>query len=162
MWYIVIRTRSMFNDDLAELIDIFMRRGEDINAQCGPIGTALHSALLDVEPHPWFFRKLELLIAKGANVNASGPLGTPLEFLWRLANTKASLGSVEDLKKAIHWLMERGAVNNRCDPNGSIPSRERMLSFGAGGMKGVEKSRAWYRGNPIEDGSSIVTQTANS
>ena len=157
MWYIARRVYTEFRHDDAELIDLFVRRGEDINAQCGPVGTALHSALLHLMYHGLHRSMARCLVAKGANVNESGPLGTPLEFVWRLANTVDISG--EDLYMrsyvdAIGWLIESGAVNNRCDPNGSIPSRERMLSFGADGRKGVWKSRAFYRGDLIEDGSS--------
>lgn len=48
-----------------------MRRGEDINGQCGPFGTALHGALFHLfdvgSPELW-----TLLVVKGANVNAGG------------------------------------------------------------------------------------------
>ena len=128
MWYVARRTHICFYDDNAELVDLFMRRGEDINAQCGPVGTALHSALLHPAWNLWDLDMVKLLVAKGANVNASGPLGTPLEFVWQLANTVPDDGSAEHTVKqhvnAIRWLIENGAVNNRYDPNGSIPSRE--------------------------------------
>ena len=151
MWCIARRFYTRFQDDDAELIDLFVRRGEDINAQCGPVGTALHSALLHLTHHGWDSDIGELLVAKGANVNASGPLGTPLELVWRLANTARhdNLRFTENYVDAIRWLIEDRAVNNRCDPNGSVPSRERMLSFGADGMEGVRKSQALYRGDPI-------------
>lgn len=81
MWYIARRIHTHFQDDDAELIDMFVQRGEDINAQCSPIGTALHSALLHLAFYRWNSGMAELLVAKGANVNVSGPLGTPLEFV---------------------------------------------------------------------------------
>ena len=163
MWYIARRRAYRFEHDDAELIDLFGRRGEDINAQCGPVGTALHGALLHLATSDWDPRMGSLLVAKGANVNASGPLGAPLEFVWQLANTVLH-GNVylQEFVGEIRWLIESGAVNNRCDPNGSVPSRERMLSFGADGIKGVRKSQALYRGDPIEDESNAVGKTANA
>ena len=136
MWYIARRILSPFGDDGAELIDLFVRRGEDINAQCGPVGTALHGALLHTTYGFSVVTMGKLLVAKGANVNVSGPLGTPLELVWQQANMvrHVKYKYVRRYVDAIGWLIESGAVNNRCDPNGSIPSRERMLSFGADGM----------------------------
>ena len=162
MWYVARRTDTYFYGDNAELIDLFVRRGEDINAQCGPVGTALHSALLHLNTSPWRSHMVKLLVAKGANVNASGPLGTPLEFVWQLANTMLDDDSgmyefiVGGHVNAIRWLIEKEAVNNRYDPNGSIPSRERMLSFRAGGEKVLRKSQALYWGDPIEDESLLL------
>ena len=163
MWYIGSRCkhdRSEEEDD-AELIDLFVRRGEDINAQCYPVGTALHATSLHLalnDPYPFMGR---LLVAKGANVNASGPLGTPLEFVWRLVNTLQDdmWGFVRPYTSMIRWLIESGAVNNRCDPNGSIPSKERMLSFGA---KEVWKSQALYRGDLTEDETSAIDKTGDA
>ena len=151
MWYIARRRYTRFEHDHAELIDLLVRRGEDINDQCGPVGTALHGALLRLTMGPWDYRMGSLLLANGANVNASGPLGTPLELVWQMVNTAHDLRSVDKYVDAMRWLIERGAVNNRCDPNGSIPSRERMLSIGAGGTEGIRKSQALYRGDPIKD-----------
>ena len=158
MWYVARRMYTCFYDDNAELIDLFVRRGEDINAQCGLVGTALHGALLHLASLAWDLNIVKLLVAKGANVNASGPLGTPLEFVWQLTNTVPDDGYVdknmETYVNAMRWLIENGAVNNRCDPNGTIPCREEMLSFGARGEEGIRKSQALYRGDLFEDESS--------
>ena len=155
MWYVARRIYSS-RDRVEELIDLFLRRGEDINAECGPVGTALHGFLLRLIDYGWDYDIGELLVAKGANVNVSGPLGTPLELVWRLVNTMGLVTDrdVRNCVKAIHWLIESGAVNNRYDPNGSVPSREQMLSFGADGLVGARKSQALYRGDPIEHETS--------
>ena len=161
LWYIANRSHNHKSHD-AELIDLFVRRGEDINAQCSPVGTALHSALLHVVNIPVDLNMVKLLVAKGANINMSGPFGTPLEFLWRFVNTVGDFHIRQNYVTTTRWLIETGAVNNRCDPNGSIPSRERMLAFGTDGKEGFRKSRALYRGDPIEDENSTVRQTANA
>ena len=50
---------------------------------------------------------------------------------------------------AIEWLIGKGAVNNRYDPNGLIPSKEEMLSFGKSDMD-------WFYGPPgLRRGYSI-------
>ena len=156
MWYVARRHGIQVENDDKELVDLFVRRGEDINGQCGPLGTALHASILHLDDFRRDIDKVKLLVAKGANINASGPLGTPLELAWRISNTVDNYKSryLRNFVKAIHWLIESGAVNNKCDPNGSIPSRERMLSFGKGGRKGIRESQALYRGDPIEDVTS--------
>lgn len=149
MWYIARRSSICIEND-AELVDLFLRRGEDINDQCSPFGTALHGAVIHLlQPRPEL-DTFELLFAKGANINASGPLGTPLEFLWRVANTRIfySILDFKPIVEGIEWLIRHGAVNNRCDPNGSVPSREQMLSFGKSGMNEILKSQRLYRGDP--------------
>lgn len=129
MWSIARRSRYLKLSEAAELIDIFVRRGEDINDQC-KLGTALHGALFKTE----YTREpemLKLLVSKGADINASGRFGTPLALAWRMLNTDPAhfYGDRGSLAAAIEWLIESGAVNNRCDPSGSVPSREQMLSF---------------------------------
>ena len=138
MWCIARRHGGSWTEhhdlaDVVELIDLFVGRGEDINDQCGPFGTALHAALCGKifsakRPN---LGMCKLLVSRGANVNASGPLGTPLELAWRVANTGRDSHNINlsRLGLFIKWLIENGAVNNRCDPNGYVPSRERMLAF---------------------------------
>ena len=142
LWYVARRHYRLVLEDAAELIDLFLGRGEDINEQCGPFGTALHGALLRVNSGNENDAMWDLLVSKGADINAVGPFGTPLAFVWRLANTSSK---DEDLFLtpyilAIDWLLELGATNNTCDPNGSIPSSKRMREFGHG-----PKSWEWYQ-----------------
>ena len=147
LWYIARRTTT-FEEDNARLVDLFVRRGEDINGQCGPAGTALHGALFQLPDRWWKPDMCKVLVANGADINAQGPLGTPLEFLWRLANTveTRTYTYVRPFFLAIQLLLQYGAVNNKCDPNGSVPSRERMLAFGRAGMEGYRESLRTYRG----------------
>lgn len=159
MWHIAMRMRLVFTipaRELAELVDLFVRRGEDINGQCGPFGTALHGVLLQLGPSLSSVDPLKILVAKGADVNAGGPLGTPLEFVWRLANTAIIHLDFRLLAYThrIYWLIENGAENKKCDPNGSVPSKERMLAFGRSGMEGFRESQRLYRGDPPDDENS--------
>lgn len=152
LWYIA-RRHTSFEEDDARLVDLFVRRGEDINGQCGPVGTALHAALFRLaflwpKPDMW-----KVLIANGADINAQGPLGTPLELVWRLANTveRRKYKYVRPIILAIQWLLQCGAVNDKCDPNGSVPSKERMLAFGRPDMESYRESLRTYRGETNND-----------
>ena len=152
MWYIARRASTNFQDD-TEILDLFIRRGEDINGQCGPVGTALHGSLLQVSRSSLYSYPYTILVAKGANVNASGPFGTPLEFVWRIANTvgrETKYKYARSWAAAIKFLIKNGAVNNRRDPNGSVPSREQMLAFGTLGRDAYRESLRLYRGNSAQ------------
>lgn len=141
LWYIARRPYYHVLEDAAELIDLFLGRGEDINEKCGPFGTALHGALLRVTSSNESIPMWDLLVSKGADINAVGPFGTPLAFVWRLANTysRTEGSMLPRTIWAVEWLIKLRAVNDTYDPNGSIPSRKRMLAFGHG-----EKSWEWY------------------
>lgn len=62
-----------------KIIDLFLQRGEDINAQCGPFGTVLHS-LADALPLGGGSELLDLLLRKVADVHVTGLFGNALEF----------------------------------------------------------------------------------
>jgi hypothetical protein len=119
-------------EDTESVIDLFLRRGEDINAQCGPFGTALHSFLKNVNERNRNYQSevLQMLVRKGADVNAEGLKGKALEYIWMLANTSRH-GKVKYARKylePLRDLINLGAVNMREDPNGMVPSVVRMMS----------------------------------
>ena len=131
-----------------ELLDIFLRRGEDINGQCGPVGTALHGNLLHLQRSGSdLFQLFRLLIKKGADVNAHGPLGKPLEFVWRLAHGRwRKPGFSQSITRVIKCLIDHGAINEQEDPNGLVPSKEQMLAFRHGTREHFEELLRHYRG----------------
>ena len=156
LWHIA-RRRGHKVKHSEEILDIFLKRGEDINGQCGPVGTALHSNLLQILSYG-SFRMCKLLLDKGADVNAHGPLGKPLEFAWRLAHIrwrgpKSAFCSTRMMKE----LIDRGAINQRPDPNGSVPSRKQMLDFDSTNKWDFEAHRRYYRG----EGNQDKTASAN-
>ena len=154
LWFIVQRDEGAGSKNV-QVIDLFLERGEDINAQCGPMGTALHSSLFPAEPLN-YLPLIRALIAKGADVNAAGPIGRPLEVLWIIAHT--SKYWVDLFRNAISLLINAGAVNQRCDPGGFVPSKEQMLSFGTS-EEAVKQSRRIYKRNLIRDGDDQREET---
>src|ERR1700710_1591243 len=78
--------RREYSGDMESVIDLFLQRGEDTNSQCGPFGSALHGWLeVGLGYKDYRSEVLRMLVRKGANVNAEGPMGKPLEYLWMLA-----------------------------------------------------------------------------
>jgi hypothetical protein len=116
-----------------EVINLLLRRGEDINAPCGPFGTAVHSlveSFPDYGPGYRALDMLDLLLRKGADINAPGPHRTPLEFVWKAAITsRLPISLHEFFIEMILGLIKRGGVNNRPDPNGIIPSVKYMKNW---------------------------------
>lgn len=137
--------------ETAEMIDLFLKRGEDINEQQGPSGTAIHS---QVDEAPTYSGRLvELLVRKGANINRSGPQGNALEYLWRKFNTVGSRRwrKLREYGSAIRHLIGLGAVNSRPDPNGLVPSIDRMMTCDASWNEYLE-CRRYYLERHLKDG----------
>ncbi len=65
----------------AELIDIFLKRGEDINGICGPYGTAAHSVVTSDLVRGPLMQRLQILKDRGGDLSINGPFGDILEFL---------------------------------------------------------------------------------
>ena len=103
-----------------KILDFFISRGEDINGNCGPLGTALHAAV--TATHASRPKLITILLERGADINASGPLGTPLEVAWMNFSQYSSINS-----RVVKALIKHGGVNNRPDPDGKVPSKEQML-----------------------------------
>jgi hypothetical protein len=140
-------------EDTESVIDLFLQRGEDINAQCGPFGTALHSFLKNVNESFGNYQSevLQTLVRKGADVNAEGPKGKPLEYIWMLANTSRH-GKVKysrKYQKLLRDLINLGAVNMREDPNGMVPSVERMTSWPTERYSDYREYKRFYLDGPL-------------
>ena len=157
LWHIA-RRRDRWGSQDEVLLDIFIKRGENINGQCGPVGTALHGNLLHLPR--WAknsFGLCKLLIKKGADVNAHGPFGKPLEFVWWLAHRRCwDWTNMKNIPQAIEWLIDCGAINEQQDPNGLVPSKERMLAFGRGSKEDFEELCRYYRGERSQNETGSV------
>ena len=131
LWYIIGSTIEQ--PEKKELIDIFLRRGEDINGHCCPVGTALHAVVL------WLYSRrrdynwplVTTLVSRGADVNAHGPFGTPLELAWQFASpgSPKKMKYLKPMAPAIRELIQNGAINSKPDPDGLVPTRDSMLAF---------------------------------
>nr|KAK5448552.1 hypothetical protein LTR18_001640 [Exophiala xenobiotica] len=124
-------------DDVKLVLDLFLGRGEDINEQCGPLGGVIHYTVAV------------------PNLNTR-PDGTPLEFLWKEANTRTledDMNPVSEYRETLSHLIRLGAVNNKRDPNGHVPSVRQMRYFGCNRTDYRECLR-YYREGPL-DGVSI-------
>ena len=82
-------------------------------------------------------------------MNATGPYGTVLEFVWMLANMykTTKLRYAFPFRDMILDLISAGASNNRPDLNGLIRSVERMKDFATTGDAYAEAKR-FYRDGP--------------
>lgn len=127
------------------LLETFLERGKDVNADCGPHGTIVQAVVIkyldqmdlnetgravkiaDIK------RILRMLLNHGADINAPGPAGNVLEYAWKRANNDPwhmlSVGDIPHYWALVRLLLELGAVNNTRDPNGLIPGVERMSNF---------------------------------
>jgi hypothetical protein len=106
------------------MFDLFLRRGEDINGQCGPGGTAIKS--LSQLPDIYREEMLDMLVRKGASVHVSGPNGNTLECVWKIANEQQiskPYTYATSYIGPIHRLIELGAVKRRRELNGIGPHR---------------------------------------
>lgn len=146
--------RCAYKNDVEEVLRLFLERGENINSQCGPSGTLLHAVarvvsrgLLDKWNMHTCFR---MCLAHGANSNATGPYGNVLEYTWRKAHGRARPHSPfwRSCGPLIRVLIDLGIPNSVCDPNGQIPSRERMLAVAARNLPNAEDMSIYYHGTP--------------
>jgi hypothetical protein len=142
-------------EDTESVIDLFLQRGENINAQCGPFGTALHSFLKNVEESLRYQSEvLQMLVCRGADVNAEGPRGKPLEYIWMLANTSKhrKIKYARKYLEPLRDLINLGAVNMREDPNGMVPSVERMTSWPTNRYSDYKEYKRFYLDGPVSQG----------
>jgi hypothetical protein len=129
---------------------MFLDGEEDVNEQCGPLGGVIHYTV--AVPNGTTSEIIDLLLQEGADVNQPGPEGTPLEFLWKQANTRTledDMFQVSSYHKTLSHLIYLGAVNNRRDPNGFVPSVRQMRYFGCNPMDYRECLR-YYREGPLD------------
>lgn len=138
-------------ESIAEMLQLFLDRGEMINSRCGPKGTIFHS----VAEHQLLYayksksrEQLEIIfgmfISHGADINATGPEGNVLEYIWE------SFGGLEIVsgafKKLVESLVKMGATNSVCDPNGLIPSKARMLAVATSNNPSLEDMFYYFHG----------------
>jgi hypothetical protein len=163
LWAIGERNQDIDKSFLADpeeilgISDLFLKRGEDINSRCGPGGTFLHAFVCCFPYHPGhsttsgyiyltdhvklFFAKC---VARGADLEATGPHGNVLEYTWKQAHV--------DFQRRhsffIKVLVDLKVPNSIRDPNGQIPSRERMLAVAEKDDLDAQDLNLYYHGTP--------------
>ncbi|KIX93516.1 uncharacterized protein Z520_10694 [Fonsecaea multimorphosa CBS 102226] len=151
-----LMVRDDFHKATQEVIAILMERGVQINGSCGPLGGVLHYIINEVPDNPHaddIVRFIDLLKGKGADINQLGRQGTPLEFLWELANTREVANWERATCRAVlRNLIAHGGVNRRKDPNGLVPSVIQMELFACNWTDYQECIR-FYRQGPRDGGS---------
>ena len=127
LWYIAQRHETL---DTEKMIDFFLKQGEDINGQFGPAGTAIHASCWRASKNPYGYHYatlLKALISRGADINAQGPYGRPLEYFWKLINPPGpDFDIVKECRISLRELIRLGAVNMKKYPDGHIPSVAEM------------------------------------
>lgn len=105
--------RGIFISDARNIIGGLLARGEQINAVAGPLGTALHAAVAS-----FTYPALKCLLEKGADANAQGPHGKPLEVVEPLGagevlNTLISFGADLNDPRPFHRTPLQNMVQGR-------------------------------------------------
>jgi hypothetical protein len=137
------------------ILDLFLRRGEDINSKCGPAGTFLHASVRYFclgrydpfihEGWPDIVKTfLGNLIARGADLKATGPHGNVLEYTWK----QAHIDYRPRHPHLIKLLVDLEVPNSICDPNGQVPSRESMLAVSEENRPDALDMSLYYYGIP--------------
>ena len=117
---------------MEETIDLFLSRGEEVDGTCGPFGTALHAAASRPDPSPSFLIMMTLLVERGADINAFGPLGTTLELFWITLGNK-SLAKRRRYGKGycrslMEYMIPRGS-DNHPESWRILPTEEQIREF---------------------------------
>ena len=126
-----------------EILEYFLRRGEDVNEQCNPDGTMLHALIAHFFEHcdcdySGLDQALRLLLyTYGADFNGTGSHGTPLDMLFEMYmqvrdqfqdHDDTSRNPME-LHESFQCLLHFGAVPQHADANGHVLSIDEMKSI---------------------------------
>ena len=118
--------------NLEKIIALFLSRGEDVNGICGPFGTALHVAASRPDPPGSFLRLMTFFLERGADINAFGPLGTPLELFWSTFRNK-SLAQRQRYGIEYCEIVKRNIYHKRLEnllvSESGLPTAEQMIEF---------------------------------
>jgi hypothetical protein len=135
------------------ILDLFLERREDINSRCGPYGTFLHAVVryfydCYYSDYDAFKTRVKAFfgefVPRGADLKTTGPHGNVLEYTWKQAHI--------DFQRRhgffIKLLVGLKVQNSVRDPNGQIPSRERMLAVSEKQKLDAQDMSLYYYGTP--------------
>lgn len=134
------------------VLRLFLDRGEDIDGQCGPFGTVLHSVVAVIDQFDYWSDAAELSVRSfiefGANVHTRVTQGNVLEFAWKQAHTETITGQFGSpaCGALIKLFIDMDVANAVCDPNGEVPSKERTLALSGKDVPSPEDMSLYYYG----------------
>lgn len=148
------------SDDTSARLQLFLDRGEDINGQCGPFGSILHSTVahyLFADDYLWTAFEgifIDFVEVGDANVHQKGPQGNVLEYAWKEAHSEQRLArrAPQRCDQLIEFLIRIGLNNSVKDPSGEIPSKDRMLQVARKGNPTPEDMSLYYHGTSERSG----------
>jgi hypothetical protein len=109
-------------------VDYLVKRGESLNVNCEPAGTALHAPLWEISFG--ILWRYEILLKKGADPNVPGPAGTPLRLAWKRAvSGKLPTSQVWDYQALMKLLLDYGAIIDWVDEDGVAPTEKEIRAY---------------------------------
>jgi hypothetical protein len=109
-------------------VDYLIRRGERLNVNCEPAGTALHAPLWSMSPKALW--RYEILLKKGADPNISGPAGTPIRLAWtRVLSGRVPTSVLSDYQRLMKLLLDYGALIDWVDEDGVAPTEKQIRAY---------------------------------
>lgn len=118
-------------EDATDCLQFLLDSGADIDMQDGDRGTALHSAVMN-----GYEANIDLLLQRGANVNALAHHGTPLQAVCKSRQPCYALNGPREIARSVKKLLENGADANlkggksdtalvlACDNQALFPNRQ--------------------------------------
>jgi hypothetical protein len=108
-------------------VDYLVRRGESLNANCEPAGTALHAPLWSMSPG--ILWRYEILLKKGADPNIPGPAGTPLRLAWKRVIDGRAVSYRSNYQVLMKLLLDHGARIDWVDEDGVAPTEKEICAY---------------------------------
>lgn len=143
-------------DGTNAVLDLLLKRGEDIKAPCGPYGTILHSVIthyfsMNINT-ALYLSRLRLFVRREAEINADGKRGegNVLDYAWKMMHSSLSMpvqfGFGGNGGQLVELLITMGAESSTSDPNDLVPSREQLLAVAAKGQPNAEDMSIYHYG----------------
>ena len=142
--YELVRARTVVLDDFEAMLVLLLERGESLNEICGPGGTALHGAIVNVQRLDVRYdssRPIQTILHHGADPNVCGPRGTPLQLAWRIFRSVASSSGRKSFQEVMTLLLDSGAESSWVEPNGVSIDRSTIEAWCA--MSYEEMEERW-------------------
>ena len=144
LWVLTHRIATgVLGGETRKLFDLFISRGEDVNGRNGPEGHLLHipvmlplSRLATLSASLNAIEMLDLLISYRPKFETTDSEENPLERCWKCIHTRSMEYECvtrlrgPHIRILVRKLLNSGMKNRKKDPNGLIPTPERMANIG--------------------------------